>query len=83
MKHSWVVVKAFNGSKRTIIGEVDLPIMIGPQVFQVTFQVMDIYSVYSCLLERPGIHDAGAVMLTLHQKLKFVKDDKLVIIYGE
>lgn len=33
MKHSGVVVKAFDGSKRTIIGEVDLPMMIGPQVF--------------------------------------------------
>ena len=60
-----MVVKAFDGSKRTVIGEVDLPMMIGPQVFQVTFQVMDIYPAYSCLLGRPCIHDAREVMSTL------------------
>ncbi|KAI5431078.1 hypothetical protein KIW84_035296 [Lathyrus oleraceus] len=32
---------------------------------------------------RPWIHEAGAVTSTLHQKLKFVKNDKLVIVGGE
>ena len=30
MRHIGVVVKAFDGSKRTVIDEVDLPMMIGP-----------------------------------------------------
>lgn len=38
---------------------------------------------YSCLLGRAWIHDAGATTLTLHQRLKFVKNYKLVIAYGE
>lgn len=33
MKHNGVVVKAFDGFKKTIIGEVDLPMIIGSQVF--------------------------------------------------
>ena len=49
----------------------------------VTFQVMDIHPAYSCLLVRPWIHEAGAVTSTLHQKLKFVKNEKLVIMGGE
>ncbi|KAI5425981.1 hypothetical protein KIW84_031706 [Lathyrus oleraceus] len=32
---------------------------------------------------RPWIHEAGAVTSTLHQKLKFVKNGKLVIVGGE
>ncbi|KAI5410038.1 hypothetical protein KIW84_055495 [Lathyrus oleraceus] len=44
---------------------------------------MDIHSSYSCLLGRPWIHEAGAVTSTLHQKLKFVKNKKLVVIGGE
>ncbi|GAU10455.1 hypothetical protein TSUD_419240, partial [Trifolium subterraneum] len=68
MRHSGVVVKAFDGSKKPVIGEVDLPMMIGPHLFQITFQVMDIQAAYSCLLGRPWIHDAGAVTSTLHQK---------------
>lgn len=72
MRASALVVKAFDGSKRMVIGEVDLPILIGPQVFQITFQVMEIMPAYSCLLGRPWIHASGAVTSTLHQKLKFV-----------
>ncbi|XP_050896761.1 uncharacterized protein LOC127103553 [Lathyrus oleraceus] len=33
--------------------------------------------------QRPWIHVAGAVTSTLHQRLKFLIDDKLVIVYGE
>lgn len=35
-------LKAFDGSRRVVIGEVDLPIRIGPTTFAITFQVMDI-----------------------------------------
>ena len=52
-------------------------------MFQVTFQVMDIFPAYSCLLGRPWIHEAGALVSTLHQKLKFVRNGKVVIINGE
>ncbi|KAI5431515.1 hypothetical protein KIW84_035629 [Lathyrus oleraceus] len=83
MRQNGVVVKAFDGSRKTVIGEVDLPIKIGPSDFQVTFQVMDIHPSYSCLLGRPWIHEAGAVTSTLHQKLKFVKNKKLVVVGGE
>ncbi|KAI5417669.1 hypothetical protein KIW84_042328 [Lathyrus oleraceus] len=83
MRQSGVVVKAFDGSRKTVIGEVDLPVKIGPSDFQITFQVMDIRPSYSCLLGRPWIHEAGAVTSTLHQKLKFVKNKKLVVVGGE
>jgi hypothetical protein len=83
MRYSGVIVKAFDGSCKMIIGEVDLPVKIGPSDFQITFQVMDVHPTYSCLLGRPWIHEAGAVTSTLHQKLKFVKNRKLVIVGGE
>jgi hypothetical protein len=57
--------------------------LIGPHLFNISFQVMDINPSYSCLLGRPWIHAAGAVTSTLHQKLKFIVDDKLVIVSGE
>ena len=83
MRYIDVIVKAFDGSRKTVIGEVDLPVKIGPSDFQITFQVMDIHPAYSCLLGSPWIHEAGAVTSTLHQKLKFVKNGKLVIVGGE
>src|ERR1044072_7580517 len=45
--------------------------------------VMDVPAAYSCLLGRPWIHEAGAVTSTLHQKLKFTVNGKLVTIFGE
>lgn len=66
MRSSGVIVKAFDGSRTTVIGEVDLPMTIGPHTFQITFQVMDIHASYSCLLGRPWIHEAMDVTSTLH-----------------
>ncbi|KAI5442896.1 hypothetical protein KIW84_011794 [Lathyrus oleraceus] len=83
IRYSGVIVKAFDGSRKTVIGEVDLLVKICPSDFQITFQVMDIHPAYSCLLGRPWIHEAAAVTSTLHQKLKFVKNGKLVIVGGE
>ncbi|XP_050897628.1 uncharacterized protein LOC127104486 [Lathyrus oleraceus] len=71
MRPSALIVKAFDGSKRTVIREIDLPILIGPQNFRITFQVMDIRPAYSCLLGRPWIHAARVVTSTLHQKLNW------------
>ncbi|XP_050919835.1 uncharacterized protein LOC127137414 [Lathyrus oleraceus] len=83
MRTSALIVRAFDGSRRQVIGEVDLPICVGPHQFDITFQVMDINPTYSCLLGQPWIHSAGAVTSTLHQKLKYLIDDKLVIVCGE
>jgi len=78
-----MVVHAFDGSRREVRGEIDLPVQIGPHTCQVTFQVMDINPAYSCLLGRPWIHTVGVVPSTLHQKLKFVVEGYLVIVSGE
>ncbi|RDY11701.1 hypothetical protein CR513_03582, partial [Mucuna pruriens] len=39
LKTSFVVVRAFNGSKREMMGEITLPIRIGPTTFDITFQL--------------------------------------------
>lgn len=68
IRPSALMVKAFDGWRRTVIREIDLPMQIGLHVFQKTFQVMDINLAYSYLLGRPWIHVVGAVTTTLHQK---------------
>ena len=66
IRPSDLVVRAFDGSKRSVFGEVELPIKVGPQNFNIVFYVMDIQPAYNCLLGRPWIHAAGAVSSTLH-----------------
>lgn len=78
MRSSHMIVRAFDGARREVVGDIETPLMIGPCTFNVEFQVMSISPAYSCLLGRPWIHTA--VPSTLHQKVKvkFVVDDKLV-----
>ncbi|XP_058784373.1 uncharacterized protein LOC131659162 [Vicia villosa] len=83
LRPSELMVRAFDGSRRSVFGEVDLPIQVGPQIFTITFYVMDIQPAYCCLLGRPWIHKAGAVTSTLHQKLKYPVDGKVVTVCGE
>ena len=83
IKPNTLIVKAFDGSRRAVIGEVDLPTKIGPTIFNITFQVMDIHHGHSCLLGRPWIHFADVVTSILHQKLKFITNDKMIVVGGE
>ncbi|PKI73139.1 hypothetical protein CRG98_006481 [Punica granatum] len=46
-------------------------------------QVLDIPNAFSLLLGRPWIHSAGAVPSTLHQKLKFIMEERLITVKGE
>ncbi|XP_019430352.1 PREDICTED: uncharacterized protein LOC109337762 [Lupinus angustifolius] len=64
MRPSSMVVKAFDGSNRDVMGEMELPIKIGPCTFQI-------------------IHASGAVPSTLHERVKFIVDGKLVTVMGE
>lgn len=64
MRFNGVFVKAFDGSRKTVIREVVLPMKIGPCLFQITFQVMDIHPAYNCLLGCPWIHEVGAITST-------------------
>ena len=83
LKPSNIVVRAFDGSKRIVHGEVDIPVKVGSQNFGSTFYVMDIRPSYSCLLGRPWIHEVGAVTSTLHQMLKYPVKGKIVTVQGE
>jgi hypothetical protein len=83
LKPSDIVVRAYDGAKSVVHGEVVLPIKIGPQVFNTTFHVMNIRPAYSCLLGRPWIHGAGAVASSLHQKLRYPTKGKIVTVCGE
>ena len=80
---SGTIVKAFDGTQREIMGDISLQLEIGPTTFVTEFQVLDIEPGYTMLLGRPWIHEAGAVPSTLHQRVKFIAEGKLITIKGE
>ncbi|PKI47702.1 hypothetical protein CRG98_031906, partial [Punica granatum] len=49
----------------------------------VTFQVLDIPNAFSLLLGRPWIHSARAIPSSLHQKVKFIVEEKIITVKGE
>ncbi|PKI65874.1 hypothetical protein CRG98_013732, partial [Punica granatum] len=61
IRPSKTAVRAFDGSRKEVNGEIDLVIEVGPCSFAVTFQVLDIPNAFNLLLGRPWIHAAGAV----------------------
>ncbi|PKI66797.1 hypothetical protein CRG98_012803 [Punica granatum] len=83
IRASKTTVRAFDGSRREVNGEIDLLINVGPCSFSVTFQILKIPNAFSLLLGRPWIHAASAVPSSLHQKLKFFVEGKLITINDE
>ncbi|PKI39692.1 hypothetical protein CRG98_039925 [Punica granatum] len=83
VRPSKTAVRAFNDSRREVNGEINLLIDIGPCLFSITFQVLDIPNAFSPLLGRSWIHSAGAIPSSLHQRLKFIVEEKLITIKGE
>ena len=62
---------------------IKLPLKIGLCVFNTEFQVMSINLSYNNLLGRPWIHMVRVVPSTLHQKVKFVVEEKMISIAVE
>ncbi|XP_017604480.1 uncharacterized protein LOC108451286 [Gossypium arboreum] len=77
------IVRAFDGTERKVMGKIEIPLLIGPNTYEVDFLVMDIRPSYNCLLGRPWIHSAGAIPSSLHQRLKLVMEGRLITVNVE
>ncbi|KAA3467597.1 Gag-pro-like protein [Gossypium australe] len=80
MKMCQNIVRAFDGTEMRVMGRIEIPLLIGPNTYEVDFLVMDIKPSFNCLLGRPRIHSVEAVLSSLHQKLKLVTEGRLVTI---
>ncbi|PKI66882.1 hypothetical protein CRG98_012748 [Punica granatum] len=83
IRGSKTTVRAFDGSRREVNGEIDLLIDVGPCSFSITFQILEIPNAFSPLRGRPWIHAVGVVPSSLHQKLKFFVEGKLITVNGK
>ncbi|XP_017972499.1 PREDICTED: uncharacterized protein LOC108661125 [Theobroma cacao] len=83
MRKSQMIVRAFDRTRREVVGDIEILVEIGPCTFTIEFQVMDIAPSYNYLLGRPWIYMVGAIPSSLHQKVKFIVDGKIVCVNGE
>ena len=52
-------------------GQISLPVSMEGKEVIVTFIVVNTFSFYTAILGRPWIHAMGAILSTLHMKVKF------------
>ena len=76
-------VRAYNGTQRTVMGTLTTHVMIGPVKYSILFQVLRIQSSFNLLLGRPWIHKAGAIPSSLHQKVKFIHEGRIITIQSD
>ena len=63
-------VRAYDNSRRPVLGKINLTIQTGPVARTTEFQIIDIKPTFNLLLGRPWLHDLGGVASTLHQMVK-------------
>ncbi|RVW25140.1 Retrovirus-related Pol polyprotein from transposon 17.6 [Vitis vinifera] len=76
-------VRAYDGTQRTVMGTLSTHVMIGPVSYSIVFQVLRIQSSFNLLLGRPWIHEAGAIPSSLHQKVKFIHEGRIITIQSD
>nr|CAN82997.1 hypothetical protein VITISV_013264 [Vitis vinifera] len=73
-------VRAYDSTKREVMGTLVIDLQIGPATFSTLFQVLRIPTSFNLLLGRPWIHVAGAIPSSLHQKVKFIHDGQVITV---
>ena len=76
-------VKAYDNSRREVLGTITLDLTIEPMVKKVDFQVLNIALCFNMLLGRPWIHDIEAIPSSLYQMVRFPHEGAIVTIYRD
>ena len=73
-------VRAYDSTKREVMGTLMIELLIGSTTFLTLFQVLRIPTSFNLLLGRPWIHRVGAIPSSLHQKVKFIHDKQIITV---
>ena len=65
------------------MGIITTHVMIGPVRYSMLFQVLRIQSSFNMLLGHPWIHKAGAIPYSLHQKVKFIHEGRIITVQSD
>ncbi|XP_075665974.1 uncharacterized protein LOC142635762 [Castanea sativa] len=68
---------SFEGKAVIPKGQIRLPMQSSPEVVEVDFIVVDVYSPYTAIVAKPWLHALGDVSSTLHVKVKFPSRDQI------
>src|SRR2546425_2345249 len=83
LEPSDALIRAYDNTKRSVEGTFQAKVKVGPVESMVTVTVLDIPATFAVLLGRPWFHPLGGVSSTLHRKIKFPFNDKIVTICAQ
>ncbi|XP_075640349.1 uncharacterized protein LOC142612109 [Castanea sativa] len=72
----------FDGEMVVLEGQISLPVNMEGKEVMVNFIVVNSFSPYTAILDRPWIHAMGVVPSTLHVKVKFHTDHGIAVVRG-
>ena len=78
-----VMVRAYDDTRRAVLGSLDLDLFVGPGMFPANFQIIDIPSSFNLLLGRAWLHDVRVLSSSLHQKVKIPCKGEIISIKGD
>ena len=64
-------------------GQISLLVMIRRKEVMISFIVVNDFSLYMTIMGWPWIHTMGAVLSTLHMKVKFPTEDGIAMVKGD
>ncbi|RVW71161.1 hypothetical protein CK203_059830 [Vitis vinifera] len=73
-------IQAYDSSRREVMGTLEIELLIGLTTFPTLFQVLRIPTSFNLLLGQPWIHRVGAIHSSLHQKVKFILDGRVITV---
>ena len=73
-------IRAYDNTKREVMGTLVIDLQIGPATFSTLSQVLRISTSFNLLLGQPWIHKAGAIPSFLHHKVKFIHDGQVITV---
>ena len=73
---------SFKGKMVVPKGQLRLLVQAGTDVVEVDFIVIDAFSPYTAIMDRPWLYSLGAVSSTLYQKVKYPSRDQVLEIVG-
>lgn len=71
-----ISIHGFDHKSRKALGAITLPLKFGDLETEAQFDVIDAETSYKALLGRPWLHENLVVPSTLHQCMKYIKDDE-------
>src|SRR3989440_196861 len=83
LEPSDALIRAYDNTKRSVEGTFQAKVKVGPIESMVTVTVLDIPATFAMLLGRPWFHPLGGVPSTLHRKIKFPFEDKVVTVCAQ